>query len=203
MQSWKRLIWIGLAPLLLPGCGFGDSGDTTNDPPVRVATPAATEGESIRNSGDDAEGPREVTIRGFRFQVPGGWKQVALSPEQQGVIAARFEIPSAGPDVRLTLSTVGGGIESNIERWITQFDLRKESAPRPESFEVDGIPVTWVDLTGTYHGMGSEYQPDWRMLGAAFDGKPEGYYIKLTGPEAAVAEIAAQFRTFVESARRE
>ncbi len=202
MRSWNCLVWIGLAPLLLGGCGAEDSGESTNEPPVRVATRAEISADANNSSGLE-DGPREVTIRGFRFQVPGGWKQVALSPEQQGILDARFEIPSAGPDVKLTLSTVGGGVESNIARWMTQFDLSGEAEPRPETLEVDGIPVTWVDLTGTYHGMGSENQPDWRMLGAAFDGEPDDFYIKLTGPEGAVTEIAATFRTFVESARRE
>jgi hypothetical protein len=180
-----------------------ESTESAADPPVRVASRTATEADSIENSGDAGEGPHEVTIRGFRFQVPAGWKQVALSAEQQGMIDARFEIPEAGPDVKLTLSTVGGGVESNVERWLTQFDLREEPAPRPETFEVDGIQVTWVDLAGTYHGMGGEYQPGWRMLGAAFHGEPDDFYIKLTGPAATVGEISAQFRTFVESARRE
>ena len=99
MRSWHCQVWIGLVPLLLAGCGAEDSGESANDPPVRVPTRAATEADSNKNASDAAAGPREVTIRGFRFQVPGGWKQVALSPEQQGMIDARFEIPSAGPDV--------------------------------------------------------------------------------------------------------
>jgi hypothetical protein len=134
--------------------------------------------------------------------VPDGWRQAELTPAQQGFVDARFEIPAYGDDVKLTLSTIGGGVQANIERWIGQFQAPDGITPQSESFEVDGVPVTVVDLRGEFQGMGQSPQPGWRMLGAAFDGDPRDFYIKLTGPERDVAELSADFRAFVTSARR-
>ena len=169
------------------------------DPPVPVAV--ANE-PTAANPTEVAADSAEATISGFRFRVPHGWRQAELTPAQQGFIDARFEIPASGEDVKLTLSTISGGIQANIERWIGQFRLPDGAVPDSETLEVDGIPVTLVDLSGGFQGMGQTPQPGWRMLGAAFDGEPRDFYIKLTGPEASVGELREDFRSFVTSARR-
>jgi hypothetical protein len=149
----------------------------------------------------DAADPTEVTVSGFRLKVPAGWRQAELTPAQQGFVDARFEIPAHGDDVKLTLSTIGGGVDANVERWIGQFRLPDGATPVTESSEVDGIPVTWVDLTGEFSGMQQAPQGGWRMLGAALDGEPRDFYIKLTGPAAAISQIEDEFREFVKSVR--
>ncbi|MEX0585160.1 MAG: hypothetical protein WD176_00855 [Pirellulales bacterium] len=155
---------------------------------------------SSNESGDSAGD--EATISGFRFQVPRGWRQVEPTPAQQGFIDARFEIPESGEDVKLTLSTIAGGLPANIGRWIEQVRLPEGAVPVSETLDVDGIPVTLVDLSGEFQEMGQPPRPGWRMLGAAFDGEPRDFYIKLTGPESAVSELRDEFRTFVTAARR-
>jgi len=184
--------------LLLAGCSPAAS-TPADDPPVPVAEPA----ETPANPPVESTAPAEVAVSGFRLRVPAGWRQAELTPAQQGFVDARFEIPSLGDDVRLSLSTIGGGVAANIDRWVGQFSLPDGATPITETMEVDGIPVNWVDLSGEFRGMQQAPQPGWRMLGAAFDGEPRDFYIKLTGPAAAVGQIEDEFRGFVTSVRRE
>lgn len=202
----SRLVnpWICGLLLFTLGCGAQDV-TTPNPPPVPVAEAPATEEPSEPNAAEAPTEAHETTISGFRFTVPAGWRQVELDPSQQGFIDARFEVPAAGEDVSLTLSTVGGGVEANVARWIGQFTPPAGVEPETESLSVDGIDVTWVELQGTFKGMGGPFsgappQPDWMMLGAAFEGDPQDFYIKLTGPAAAVGDLKEDFRKFVESA---
>lgn len=184
--------------LWLVGCA-PSAPQPADDPPVPVAVreePAATPDV-------DPAAPAEVTVSGFRLQVPAGWRQAELTPAQQGFVDARFEIPALGDDVKLTLSTIGGGVDANIERWIGQVRMPEGATPITESFEVDGIPVTWIDLSGEFSGMQQGPQAGWRMLGAAFDGEPRDFYIKLTGPSAAIGQIEDEFRGFAKSVRLE
>lgn len=193
----------GLLCAALSACGCAPSAPPpAGDPPVPVAAPAEPPAETPSEPVSEPAAATEVEISGFRFRVPAGWRQAALTPAQQGFVDARFEIPEFGDDVKLTLSTIGGGVEANIERWIGQFRLPDGSAPTSEMLDVDGLQVTWVELSGEFQGMGQSPQAGWRMLGAAFDGEPRDFYLKLTGPEAALTELRDEFRAFVTSARR-
>jgi hypothetical protein len=182
--------------LWLVGCG-SSSPPPTDDPPI----PVAVREEPPAKTNADPATAAEVTVSGFRLQVPAGWRQAELTPAQQGFVDARFEIPALGDDVKLTLSTIGGGVDANVERWIGQVQLPEGATPITESFEVDGIPVTWIDLSGEFRGMQQAPQAGWRMLGAAFDGEPRDFYVKLTGPAAALSQIEDEFRGFVKSVR--
>ncbi|QDU37146.1 hypothetical protein Mal4_14540 [Maioricimonas rarisocia] len=172
-------------------------------PPVPVAEVPGPPGGSEEPAPDE---PYEAVISGFRFTVPAGWKQVNLSAAQRGFVDAKFTIPSAGDEVTMTLSTVGGGVEANIERWIGQFRMPEGTTPETETLTVDDLAVTIVDLQGTFQGMpavSGPAQENWRMLGAAYDGEPLDFYVKLTGPAEKLAELKEPFREFVTSARRE
>jgi len=178
---------------IMAGCGA--SSENESEPQVPVA-PTQAETDIPEESPD---GESSATISGFEFTVPEGWRRVQLDDSQLGFVDAKFEVPAAGPDVTITLSTVGGGVDANIARWSGQFG---GSEPELEQLDVDGVNVTWVDLNGTFRGMGGTSRDDWRMLGAAFQGSPNDFYIKITGPAAAVEELRDDARTFVESARR-
>lgn len=195
MNRWRNALLIGAAGLV--GCAPAGT-DPAGDPPV----PVAVREKPAADDDADESGPTEAIISGFRFDVPPGWRQAELTPAQQGFIDARFEIPKYGDDVKLTLSTIGGGVQANIERWIGQFRLPEGVTPGSEAVEVDGLSTTIVDLRGEFQGMRQAPQPGWRMLGAAFDGEPRDFYIKLTGPEQDVSELDDDFQSFVKSARR-
>ncbi len=187
--------------VVLAVCGCGAAAEV-EDPPVPVAPSDVAERASADDEAGASDGAGETTIGGFRLSVPDGWRRAELSDSQRGFVDAKFEVPGTSPEVQITVSTIGGGVDANVSRWFTQFTLPAGVEPKTEVVSVDDVPVTLVDLQGTYEGMGATAKPEWRMLGAAFDGQPRQFYIKLTGPDAAVAAVEEDFRTFVKSARR-
>jgi hypothetical protein len=163
-------------------------------------------GSSKPSSADAAKpvGPFEKRFDGIRFQVPEGWREVALSDQQKGFIDARFLIPLGDAELQLTCSSIGGGVKANVDRWIGQFQLPPGEQPEIETIPIDGAEATWVDLRGKFQsrvsgtGSGSE---NWRMLGVAFPMQPRDFYLKLTGPSDQIAEVRETFREFVKSAQ--
>lgn len=103
----------------------------------------------------------------------------------------------------------GGGVDENIDRWVGQFEQPdgrpSREAARIERIEVQGMPVTTVEVAGAFAGMrgmgggGGAARPGFRMLGAIAEG-PEGMvFFKLTGPADAVGAAEQSFRQLVES----
>jgi hypothetical protein len=152
-----------------------------------------------------ATGPYEKDFEKIRFSVPAGWKEVELSPQQQGFIDARYQIPTPHGEVSLTCSSNSGGIESNIDRWISQFQVPPGEKPDIESLPVDGKTATWVDLHGEFTpgpmAASSASGPIERMLGVAIPLGSGAFYLKLTGTDAAVSDVRAEFRKFAREAR--
>ncbi|QDU09139.1 hypothetical protein [Gimesia aquarii] len=141
---------------------------------------------------------------GIVFHVPEGWEEVPLSPAQQGLISASFRIPKAGDQVKLTLSSVGGGIDANLQRWRGQFQLPPGETPTQETIRVDNTDVIWLDLRGTFEsgiGLESATKSGMRMIGVAIPRSPRDFYLKLTGPRDQLMKVEKEFRKFVKSAR--
>lgn len=84
----------------------------------------------------------------------------------------------------------GGSVDDNVHRWVEQF-RQPDGRPSSEVAQIthrdaSGLPVTLVDVSGHYGGMGasgaSADASDQRMLGAIVEG-PEGLvFFKLIGP---------------------
>ena len=188
---------------LIQGCGSEPSTEQAN-PPIPMAPAMAVSNHETKENNSTSEG--ETVIDGIRFQVPPGWEQVALSPAQQGMISASFRIPEAGNDVKLTLSSVGGGIAANLQRWKGQFQLKPGESPLEKTMRVDGVDVVWLDLRGTFDSgpaIDSQVASGMRMIGVAIPRSPRDFYLKLTGPREQLLNIDAEFREFVKSARFE
>lgn len=117
------------------------------------------------------------------------------------------------PEAELTVfhfpRTEGGGgdVQSNIDRWVGQFaqpDGRSSSeAARIDHREVAGLPVTTVDVSGTFAGGmgmgGAGSHEGWRMLGAIVEGPDGLVFFKLTGPAAGVGAAADVFEALIAS----
>jgi hypothetical protein len=87
----------------------------------------------------------------------------------------------------------GGSEAANIARWRSQFQGPDGGPvePRVERFEVQGVPVTVVELTGAYaRGVGigpqGEALPDRTLLAAIVSGPEGNLYVQLHGPRAVV-----------------
>jgi hypothetical protein len=139
-----------------------------------------------------------------------------MGPER-AMRAATYLVPAAAGDTEDGECAVfffgpgqGGGVEANIDRWIGQFEQPdgKPSADRAKrkSETVNGIPVSMIDLTGTYKGGGpamgtSAPKTGYRLLGAIATGPQAGIFFKLTGPVKTVAAGEKEFHAMIASLR--
>ncbi len=194
---------LGFPVLLMVCVGCGEQPKPAAEIPVPVAK--ITPGDPTPNSADsetDAKTePYEATVGGFKFLVPAGWQE---QPPKSQFVLGEFTISGEGGPARLTLSSAGGGIEANLERWQGQFS-RGPNDPEPRQSEItfDGQKGTLIELAGTYTDMFSGGNPNksWRMLGVAVPLGPTNYFVKLTGPQATVTAQRDSFIKFVESAK--
>lgn len=144
-------------------------------------------------------------------QAPDDWREVA---PRVNLIEKEFSIEapegSEAAAARLTIATAGGSVDANVARWIGQFRGNEGGADRSSANvtreEVDGMPTTLLDLSGTYlessRGPFGPKTPrkDYRMVAAIVENTGTGtYFFKLVGPEATVAEAADAFRAMVRS----
>lgn len=170
------------------------SNDTEMEPETDVTTSA--ESDEVRLPGE------RRPFDGLKFAVPAGWEEIPLSDMQKGIVTAKFSMPNAGPDVTLTLSRSGGGLEANMDRWRGQV-----SSSRPEivdSISVAGVDSTLIDLEGRFSGgFGQGPKDNWRMLGVIVPLPDQGYFLKLTGPVEEVSAVEEEFRSFARSGAKE
>src|SRR5262245_53633097 len=81
-------------------------------------------GEDGKKPGDK---PRDVKIEDITLSIPGSWKEV----EAPRLINAKFEVPPVEGDpeaAEFTISFFGGdagGVDSNVQRWIGQFQAKE------------------------------------------------------------------------------
>ena len=140
---------------------------------------------------------------GVRWTAPAGWKVEAARPMR----AATYSIAPAAGDQGIAECVVnyfgpgqGGGVDANIERWRGQV-LGADG--KPATAKIDkrtgrGVPITLIDSTGTYTGMGGPMgggkpAAGYRLIGAIVEGPGGSVFFKLTGP---AKTIAAQQKNF-------
>jgi len=196
-----------LLGVLLAGSGCAKTDGTegrVTDRPIPLAAPsgkdASSDDQSARVLHDE---PWEKTAGGFRFTIPPGWIENRPSSD---FIQAEFTIPGPAGDSRLTLSSAGGTVDENIDRWINQFHLAPGDAPEIDDLEIDGIAAQFVDVRGTYRGgFGADAgsRAGWRLLGVVIPLGARSYFLKLTGPRQSVAETYEPFRELAKTARLE
>jgi hypothetical protein len=100
----------------------------------------------------------------------------------------------------------GGSIDANVERWSRQF----EGTPKPQraAATVAGLPVTRVQLAGTYLAPGGAMmqstgkRPGYRLLGAIVEAPQGNVFFKLTGPATTITAAQAGFDALVASIRK-
>lgn len=174
--------------------------------PTRAAAGAAAVNEDIQHGSDKkvlaadttTEGASERHFDGIRFDVPLSWVEQPPSEFYE----AKYVIPSDQGEMTLTLTTMGGGIEENLSRWVGQFQREAEDKPRRETILVGGTQSQWLDVRGTFRSrVGNSPGPHegWRLLGVAIPMRPRDFLIKLIGPRPAIASFQEEFRKFVRS----
>jgi hypothetical protein len=125
--------------------------------------------------------------------------------------AATYIIPAAEGDSEggecAVFVNLGGGVEANITRWIGQFE-KTDGEPKQKKETINELPVTTVDVSGTYKGGGpmigqpSMSKAGHRLLGAIVEGPEGDVFFKLTGPAKTVAAAENEFQEMLKSVKK-
>lgn len=219
----RACLVIGSLILTMSWVGCGDS----YQPSKREGTSAKSQGEETRpgekevGAGHPLGGPSELAALGAAAEAapaPTG-PEVELdvlhltAPERwirkqprSTFIMAEFALPKAEGDEqdgRLTVSSAGGTVEENIDRWRKQFGGKPQKETKDE-VELSGATVTVVDFFGKYNDQAGPFAPaverdSYRMLAAIIPVKGQLYFVKSYGPEKTMAAQTEAFQEFLKT----
>ncbi|HEX4956427.1 MAG TPA: hypothetical protein VF017_23825 [Thermoanaerobaculia bacterium] len=175
-------------------------------------TPATGAGEpfaplSSRGTPVTASAPSGPSAAGLTYTLPAHWQP---TPPASSMRIGQAAIPGpAGPGELAVFffgPGGGGGLEANLERWVGQ--VENPGTPVRETFEVNGLRVTWIDVAGTIKpsqmGQGpTTAQPGSRLYGAVVEGPGGPWFFKATGPDATLAGERESFLALIRSVRRQ
>lgn len=161
-------------------------------PPMMIAAPGEGGDKAPETGGFD---PKSV-----QWTVPAGWQ---AAPERQMRVVSFTGGGEGGWECYVSvLSGPAGGLEANLKRWRQQMGLAEYSADEiaalPKS-KVLGQEAPMVDISGTYTDMSGTARPGYRMLAVVCPLGGQTLFVKMTGPEAAVAAEKPNFEAFCAS----
>jgi hypothetical protein len=154
----------------------------------------------------DLLGDQKGSAAGVTWNIPKAWK---VGPERQMRAATYLVDPQSGDAEGAECAVfyfgqgVGGDPESNIQRWLSQFE--EPQTPKSEAKEIGGIPVTLVQINGTYLApsgpmmMSSGKKENFRLMGAIVMGPQGTVFFKMTGPVKTITASASAFDAMVGS----
>ncbi len=197
--------------LYVAGCAVAAAGCATKSGETPAAQTGNLKPESAHVAGKQAT---EAESAGLEYTVPPGWiTETPASPNRK----AQFRLPRVPGDTEDGEVVVyyfqggGGTAQANVDRWIGQFSLpdgkSAAGAARTESLSVDRIPITLVDVSGTYSGSMMPMQQgapkaQFRMLAAIAEAGNGPWFFKLAGPEKTVARWESGFRSLLNSIKQ-
>lgn len=154
---------------------------------------------------------------GIEWKVPKAWQTGEARPMR----VATYLLPAEKGDTEGAELGVfsfgvgqGGSVDANLQRWVAQF-TQPDGKPSDKAAKIghqkaDGMPVTTIDLSGTYVSsmggpmMGGEKveKPKFRLLGAIVEGPQGSVFFKMTGPEKTVAANKKAFDALLKSLKK-
>jgi hypothetical protein len=182
-----------MTALLLSGCS------------QRLAPDASTRETNAPKGDLRNHAESQVELDSIRLTAPAQWRKAAPS---SSFVAAEFVLPRAegdNEDGRLTISTAGGTVEANIDRWKGQFDPQPQQASQ-EEIDAAGMKITIVDLSGDFNDQRGPFapaakRPNYRMIAAVIPLEGQLHFIKATGPQSTIANHAEAIKEFIRSVR--
>lgn len=150
------------------------------------------------------------SVAGLKWTAPAGWTSQGARPMR----AATYMVPPVPGDHDSAECAVyffgtgqGGGVDANIERWKGQLHqpAGKPVQAQVKKRSIHGLPVTTVDMSGAYSGMGGPMaqpqssKPNYRLLGAIVSGPGGNVFVKFTGPAKTVAANERKFDQLLQS----
>ncbi len=148
-----------------------------------------------------------LSVAGLTAPKPVAWTWVKPSVQfrtlQYTVAGGADSTSAADLIVSVFKSGDGGPIDANIERWRGQFRKGEAMADAKTSkTEVQGMPVTRVELEGDYLSMGSPApKVGFMQLAAIVEAPGRNVFFRLTGPKATVEATRGAFDALVEGIR--
>lgn len=151
---------------------------------------------------------------GVKWASPAGWKTEAARPMR----VVTYLAPPAGGDSATAECAVyffgpgqGGSVEANLGRWKGQMTAAdgKPANAKIAKRTIHQIPVTTIDSTGDYSGMGgpmaatNSVAKNYRLLGAIIEAPAGSIFIKFTGPAKTMAARQAEFEQMLNSLDKE
>ncbi|MBP7147497.1 MAG: hypothetical protein KBD01_08125 [Acidobacteria bacterium] len=146
------------------------------------------------------------------WTAPEGWTSEVPN---SALRRAQYRLPGSAGEGQCTIfyfgPQQGGGPEANAERWAEQFQApgggSSREAMKSSKSTINGIPVTVVEIAGTFVGGGmgggpTEPKPNSMLLGAIAEGPDANWFIKCIGPEPTMRAQRPQFDQLVRSLRR-
>jgi hypothetical protein len=213
MNHRLESLFIALA-LLLAACG-------KNEKPIPEGTPAPESASTIQiDSGLDEAMPSlddvarqaaALTVAGLTFDLPPGW--IAEQPSSM-MRLAQYRLPGEAGAAELSVFAFGpgqgGDVQSNIDRWVAQFEpSATEAVSEVQSFDTENLKVWMVKARGNYTpaAMGpmvSTEAPKARqaLFGLIVEGAPQGsVFVKVIGPEETLRAQDDNLQAFAKSVR--
>src|SRR5262245_42192675 len=197
----KALLTIPVLLLPLAACNREEiPPDAAAQTSQEAPAPMSSRGEPVGAAGQAQDGS-------IKFALPANWEQQQPANSMRVAQAVIPGGPGAGGPGDFVVFYFGpgqgGGVEANIQRWVDQMEPAPGSNPQPESFDVNGYHVTWIDVSGTLKpsnmGMGpATEQPNSRLYGAVVEGPGGPWFFKATGPD---STLAVERESFVEMLR--
>lgn len=197
-MRFRRWTHFGLAALIstssigMIAAAFAEDKNSKSD--------AATEKSDKAEKSEEKKTEETVDVRigELDLKLPKSWKQ---SDATRPMRLATFEVPAAEGDKEKSEFVVssfpggGGGVDANISRWVGQFapEGRKAVVVQGKAGENDyfiaNISGTYMKSAGPAFGGKATPTPDQRVINVFLnlEGKAV-YFLKLTGPDAAVAD---------------
>lgn len=149
---------------------------------------------------------------GLKFTAPAEWVvERPSSPMRKGQY--RLSRAQADPEdaelVVFFFEGQGGSVQANIDRWVGQF-TKPDGSPatdiaRVSRQESQGVPLTVVDVSGTYRGAAgpmmtpADPKANFRMIAAVAESPSGPWFFKLTGPAKTVARWEESFHSFLNT----
>ena len=156
----------------------------------------------------------EVTLDGLKSRTPAGWK---MQPASNKLRAYQFQVPRADGDKEDAELVIfyfgegsGGTAADNLKRWKGMFQppegKKIDEVSKVEKFKVGDVPVTSLDVSGTYLYKFPPFAPnakvqkkaDFRRFGVIFESPKGPYFITLTGPAKTMAQQKKGFDGWVK-----
>ena len=185
-------------------CNVSGGGEPDDVDVPEIPTVPAVEEESDSDNHYSSDAPAPVgglrKYDGISFQIPDDW-----SPTEAKMVDSKYIKPTDEGDIEITLTSMGGGIDANLNRWAQQMRQEPGDSPQESVITLDGVEAKMIDVRGIYNSrVGNQtVAKNSRLIGIALPIRPSEFYVRLVGPRDAVAGYYDEFRTFLKTAEVE